>query len=117
MTVHEAVQLVLQAAAIGEHGHTLILDMGNPVRIADVAQQLIDVSGKRVDIVYVGLRPGEKIDEILTASTEEALPTGHELIVAVAVSGVPTEAVREFEASRASLDAEMRRIAGLQVGV
>ncbi|MEM7341248.1 MAG: nucleoside-diphosphate sugar epimerase/dehydratase [Actinomycetota bacterium] len=70
MTIPEAVRLVLQAGAIGRPGEIMILDMGEPVRIVDVAQRLIDQSGKDVDIVYTGLRPGEKLHEILVGQAE-----------------------------------------------
>jgi FlaA1/EpsC-like NDP-sugar epimerase len=65
MTVEEAVFLVLQSAAIGPKGSVLFLDMGNPVRIEDVAKKLISQSGKDIEIKYSGLRKGEKMDEVL----------------------------------------------------
>ena len=65
MTVEEAVFLVLQSAAIGPKGSVLFLDMGNPVRIEDVAKKLIKQSGKDIEIKYSGLRQGEKMDEVL----------------------------------------------------
>lgn len=70
MTTAEAVQLVLQAAAIGRDGEVLILDMGQPVRIQDVAEQLIDQSGRNIEIIYTGLREGEKLHEILLDEEE-----------------------------------------------
>ena len=70
MTVQEAVQLVIQAAAIGRPGEALVLDMGDPVRIADVAKQLIDVAGSDVRIVFTGLRAGEKLHEDLFTRDE-----------------------------------------------
>ncbi len=70
MTIPEAVRLVLQAGAIGRPGEVLILDMGSPVKILDLAQQLIDHSGTDVEIVFTGLRPGEKMHEILVAASE-----------------------------------------------
>ena len=70
MTVSEAVHLVLQSAIIGEHGETLILDMGEPVRISDIARHMIEVSKREIDIVYTGLRPGEKLHEKLVAPSE-----------------------------------------------
>lgn len=80
MTIPEAVQLVLQAAAIGERGEVMILDMGDPVRIADVARQLVALSGRRVEIRFTGLRPGEKLHEDLFAASEESKPTTHPLV-------------------------------------
>ena len=80
MTIGEAVQLVLQAGAIGHSGDVLILDMGDPVRIMDVARQLMDIADKRVDIVITGLRPGEKMHEVLQGTGEQLRPTGHPAI-------------------------------------
>ena len=80
MTVEESVQLVLQAAALGEPADTLILEMGSPVRILDVAHQMIAISGKDVDIEFTGLRPGEKLHEELEGSQESLRPTRHPLI-------------------------------------
>lgn len=80
MTVTEAVHLVLQAAVIGSPGETLILDMGTPVKIADVARYMIQRSGRDVELRYTGLRPGEKLDEILIASNEVAQRPKHPLI-------------------------------------
>ncbi len=77
MTIPEAVRLVLQAGAIGEKGEIMILDMGEPVKIAHLAEELIKLSGKKIDIQYTGLRPGEKMDEILTASSETGSVRGH----------------------------------------
>ena len=70
MTVEEAVQLVIQAGALGRDGEAMVLDMGDPVRIDDVARRLIAESDRPVDIVYTGLRPGEKMHEILFGSDE-----------------------------------------------
>lgn len=70
MTIPEAVRLVLQAGAIGEPGEIMILDMGEPVRIDDLAKRLIEQSGKKVNIHYPGLRPGEKLHEVLVATDE-----------------------------------------------
>ena len=70
MTVGEAVQLVIQAAAIGRDGEALVLDMGEPVKIDDVARQMIQTSRKPIEIVYTGLKTGEKLHEVLFASAE-----------------------------------------------
>jgi FlaA1/EpsC-like NDP-sugar epimerase len=78
MTIPEAVSLVLQAFTIGEHGDILVLDMGNPVRILDLAHSLIRQCGKSptdVAIDFVGLRPGEKLHEELFYAREKQLPT------------------------------------------
>ena len=85
MTIPEAVQLVLQAAALGEGAEVFVLDMGAPIRIEDLAKDLIKLSGlelgRDVDIVYTGLRPGEKMFEELSAAGENYVPTRHEKIV------------------------------------
>ena len=78
MTIPEAARLVLQAAAIGDSGQVLVLDMGEPVRIVDLARDLIRLSGHSVDeiaIVFSGLRPGEKLFEELLADGDTTLPT------------------------------------------
>jgi FlaA1/EpsC-like NDP-sugar epimerase len=85
MTIPEAVQLVIQAGAIGGRGEALVLDMGKPVRIADVARQLIKLSGKPAEIVYTGLRPGEKLHEELFGSDEGDSRPVHPLISHVVV--------------------------------
>ncbi|MFD1212341.1 polysaccharide biosynthesis protein [Arthrobacter sp. GCM10027362] len=71
MTIPEACQLVIQAGAIGRGGEVLILDMGEPVRILDVAQRMIELSGKDIDIVFTGLRQGEKLHEDLIGEGED----------------------------------------------
>jgi len=85
MTIQEAVQLVLTAGAMGEGGETFLLRMGEPVRIVDLARNLIELSGLKPDqdirIVYTGLRPGEKLHEELQASRESTLPTSNEKIM------------------------------------
>lgn len=89
MTISEASQLILQAGAIGRGGEIFILDMGTPVKIVDLARDLIHLMGKQpyrdVDIVYTGLRPGEKIyEELLTRNETESLEyTEHEKIMVV----------------------------------
>jgi FlaA1/EpsC-like NDP-sugar epimerase len=80
MTVREAVQLVVQAAAIGRDGEVLVLDMGEPVAIDGVARQLIELSGKEIDIVYTGLRDGEKMHEELWGDGESDLRPTHPLV-------------------------------------
>ena len=71
MTVSEAVHLVLQSIIFGRSGETLILDMGQPVSIESIAKHMIEVSGRKVDIVYSGLRDGEKLHETLSSQNEE----------------------------------------------
>ena len=80
MSIPEAVQLVLQAGLMGAGGEIFVLDMGEPVRIADLAREMIRLSGFSLDdirIVYTGLRPGEKLYEELLAADESTLPTPH----------------------------------------
>ncbi|MDA9227035.1 polysaccharide biosynthesis protein [Actinomycetota bacterium] len=89
MTIREAVHLVLQAAVIGSHGETLILDMGSPLKIADLAQHMINRSGRNISVEFTGLRPGEKAHEVLVSSTEEPMKTSHELITSSRVSQLP----------------------------
>jgi FlaA1/EpsC-like NDP-sugar epimerase len=75
MTIPEACQLVIQAGGIGGPGEVLILDMGDPVRILDVAQRMIEMSRKEIEIVFTGLRPGEKLhEELLGAGESDARP-------------------------------------------
>jgi FlaA1/EpsC-like NDP-sugar epimerase len=84
MTIPEAVQLVLQAAALGQGGEVFLLDMGEPIRITQLAADLIELSGfkagRDVDIVYIGLRPGEKLFEELFVEGEAYSPTRHQKI-------------------------------------
>ena len=80
MTVTEAVELVIQAGAIGRTGEVLVLDMGEPVRIYDVARRLISQSGRNIDITITGLRPGEKLHEDLFGEDEADHRPRHPLI-------------------------------------
>lgn len=88
MTVSEAVHLVQQAAVIGRSGETLILDLGTPVAIVDVARYMIERSGRDVEIVFTGLRPGEKLDEILIGTDEKAARPFHPMISHTAVTAL-----------------------------
>jgi FlaA1/EpsC-like NDP-sugar epimerase len=72
MAVREAVRLTMQAAAIGRSSEVLVLDMGQPVKVIDIARQLIEQSGTDVDIVITGLRPGEKMHEVLLGDGEHS---------------------------------------------
>jgi FlaA1/EpsC-like NDP-sugar epimerase len=85
MTIPEAVQLVIQAGAIGRPGEVLVLDMGEPVRILDVARQMIDQSGKNIAVEFTHLRPGEKINEELFGDDETDERPFHRLIAHAAV--------------------------------
>jgi FlaA1/EpsC-like NDP-sugar epimerase len=81
MTIPEASQLVLQAAAMGHGGEILLLDMGEPVKIVDLARELIILSGFRpgedIEIAFIGIRPGEKLFEELSIKGEDMQPTRH----------------------------------------
>jgi FlaA1/EpsC-like NDP-sugar epimerase len=91
MTISEAVQLVIQAGAIGSSGEALVLDMGTPVSIYDVAKQLVTNSGKPVEIEIVGLRAGEKVHEELFGDGEVDTRPRHPLISHVPVIPVDLE--------------------------
>jgi FlaA1/EpsC-like NDP-sugar epimerase len=88
MTIAEACQLVIQAAAIGRDGEALVLDMGEPVAIKDVAEQLIALDGGRINIEYTGLRDGEKMHEDLLGDDEPDLRPVHPLVSHVSVPEV-----------------------------
>lgn len=90
MTVNEAVQLVIQAAAIGEDGEALVLDMGEPVRILDVAQRMIAYSGQDIEIDFTGLKPGEKLHEVLLSEGECDTRPRHPLVSHVRVQPIHT---------------------------
>lgn len=97
MTTEEACQLVIQAGAIGADGQTLVLDMGEPVRIAEVARQLVDQADPTVEIVYTGLRCGEKLHECLFGDDEADVRPAHSLIAHVDVPKMPAAAVRNLD--------------------
>ncbi|MCB0766036.1 MAG: polysaccharide biosynthesis protein [Flavobacteriales bacterium] len=85
MTIPEACRLVLEAATMGKGGEIFVFDMGEPVRIADLAERMIRLSGREpgtdIAIVHTGLRPGEKLYEELLATAENTLPTHHPRIL------------------------------------
>jgi len=87
MTIPEAVSLIVQAGAIGGRGDVFVLDMGEPVKILDLARNMIRLSGKEPDrdvaIEFVGVRPGEKLHEELWSETEIVVPTKHPKIMRV----------------------------------
>jgi FlaA1/EpsC-like NDP-sugar epimerase len=97
MTIPEASQLVLQAGAMGEGGEILILDMGKPVRILDLAEEMITLTGLRpyVDMAidFTGLRPGEKLFEELELSGEQIAKTRHPKIYIGKLNAYPSEEV------------------------
>lgn len=85
MTIPEACELTIQAGAIGRAGEVLVLDMGKPVRILDVARRLVANANAHVEIVFTGLRPGEKMHEALFSERERGLHRQHPLISHVTV--------------------------------
>ncbi len=100
MTIPEATNLVLQAGAIGDNGQLFLLDMGQPVNIADLARRMITLSGYEpnvdVDIEFVGLRPGEKLKEELLTDNENLAPTVHHKIFSTRVHIPDLEEVKEW---------------------
>jgi FlaA1/EpsC-like NDP-sugar epimerase len=100
MTIPEAVGLVLQSAAQGEGGEIFLLDMGKPVKIVDLARQLIELSGRVPDqdipIQFTGLRPGEKLFEELCYSGENVCETSHPKIYRLICQPAPVRHVREL---------------------
>ena len=94
MLIPEACQLVLEAASIGSSGEVMVLEMGDQVRIVDVARTLIKMSGRTgIEVTYTGLRPGEKLSEELFEETEEGRPTSNDLVTAVNVPPIDPDAV------------------------
>lgn len=85
MTIPEACQLIMEAAASGTGGEIFVLDMGEPIKISYLAEQMIRLSGKRpghdIALEYIGLRPGEKVTEELFLEDEQPKPTGHEKLL------------------------------------
>jgi FlaA1/EpsC-like NDP-sugar epimerase len=97
MTIKEACQLVLEAGAMGKGGEIFIFDMGKPVKIIDLAKKMIQLSGlslgKDIQIVYTGLRPGEKLYEELLSNEEDNVPTYHQRIMIAQVREYDTAEV------------------------
>ncbi len=95
MTIPEAAQLVLQSSTLGRGGEVFVLDMGEPVRIVDLARRLILLSGLRpgedIRIDYVGIRPGEKLSEELSTIEESSLPTSHQKVKVFVGNGAPRD--------------------------
>lgn len=98
MTIPEAVGLVLQASVLGKGGEIFVLDMGQPMKIVDLAKQMIELSGLKVgddiEIKFTGLKPGEKLFEELQHHTEKHMPTEHPRIMRFVNSGCAAEASR-----------------------
>ncbi|MFC4147601.1 polysaccharide biosynthesis protein [Micromonospora mangrovi] len=112
MTVQEAVHLVLQAATIGRGGEALVLDMGEPVRIADVARRLAADAATPAEIVFTGLRPGEKLHEHLFGADETDSRPLHPLISHVRVPELDPREVRGLD-PYADPDELVKRMAAL----
>ena len=103
MTIPEACQLIMQAAAVGQGGEIFVLDMGQPILIRYLAEQMIRLSGKpagqEIRIEYVGLRPGEKLTEELFLEDEQPMPTPHnKLMLARSVTHDREEMIRRTDA-------------------
>lgn len=110
MLIPEACQLVLQASAIGRDGDAMVLEMGTPVKIVDVANTLIDLSGRKdIDIVYTGLRRGEKLSEELFTPGEEIQLSDHPLVNCVGVPAIaPHQVIAANPAQPSDAHAWMR---------
>jgi FlaA1/EpsC-like NDP-sugar epimerase len=104
MTVEEAVRLVIQAGAIGRDGEVLVLDMGQPVRIDDVARRLIATAESPIEIAYTGLRAGEKLHETRLARDEVDRRPIHPLISHIEVAPLTPHRVRQLEPLSADAD-------------
>jgi FlaA1/EpsC-like NDP-sugar epimerase len=110
MTIPEAAQLIVQAGALGQGGEIFILKMGKPVRIADLARDLIILSGKdpaEIKIKFTGLRPGEKLYEELITEGEGIVETGHEKIMVLAAGAMNGLSDEKYRASLEELLCEL----------
>ncbi len=112
MSIEEAVQLVLQAAALARGGDLFVLDMGEPVKILDLAERMIRLAGLRVgadiEVQVIGVRPGEKLQEELVANDEPTYPTAHPAISRVSPALPPRDAVRATVQRLQTLTNELR---------
>ncbi len=119
MTIPEAAQLVLQAGGLGQNGAVYVLDMGEPVKIVDLARDLIRLSGLQpdedIEIVFTGVRPGEKLFEELLTAEEGTDATKHEKIFVARTRGIPEERLKRllkklFDAAAARDGEEIRKV-------
>jgi len=118
MTVEEAVELVVQGGAIGRSGEVLVLDMGQPVKIADVARQLASTRTPSVPIVFTGLRPGEKLHEQLFFDGERVRPGPHPLIRHASVPALDPAVVRGIQPSLSNDEMlDMLRVLATEIDV
>src|SRR6266699_2009573 len=110
LTIPESVQLVLQAGALGRGGEVFLLDMGEPIRIVDIATDLIRLSGLTVgtdvQIKFTGVRPGEKLYEEMFFSAENVLTTDHPKVLRARNGILPEGVMRRIEAMVAAAEAE-----------
>jgi FlaA1/EpsC-like NDP-sugar epimerase len=101
MTIPESVQLVLQAGTLGLGGEVFVLDMGEPVKIVDLASDLIRLCGyepgKDIELQFTGIRPGEKLYEEMFFHEEHALPTNHPKLLRAKKAGIPDGLMRRIE--------------------
>jgi FlaA1/EpsC-like NDP-sugar epimerase len=101
MTVSEAVSLVIQSGAFADSGSVYLLEMGAEMRIADLAENMVRLKGLRVgkdiDIVFTGLRPGEKMSEELSSTVESVDPTDHRHVRRVVTPELPSRTALEIE--------------------
>jgi FlaA1/EpsC-like NDP-sugar epimerase len=118
MTIPEAVRLILHAGAIGRSGDVHVLNMGQPIRITDLARDIIRLSSpggaKDIGIVFTGLRPGEKLEEMLFGAEEEAIQTQSPFLLIARPAQPPTRAALERAArletlAAAGVEAELRQ--------
>src|SRR5204863_5369866 len=107
MTVPEAVRLTLNAAAVGRGGQVMVLDMGHPVKIADVARRFAAAAPRRIEIQFTGLRPGEKLHETLLAAHEVDDRPHHPQITEVDVPPLDLREVPETPAVDAAFLAQV----------
>ena len=117
MSIPEAVHLVLQAAALATGGDIFVLDMGEPIKIVDLARNLIRLSGflpdEEIPIKFIGLRPGEKLNEELVGKDEAASPSAAERILRVEPSFVPDPERLARQVAELERQADVGDVAGV----
>ncbi|WP_284302735.1 polysaccharide biosynthesis protein [Mobilicoccus caccae] len=115
MLIPEACQLVLQASSMGHDGEVMVLDMGEPVRIDHLARTLIRLSGRHdIEVVYTGLRPGEKLEEDLFGGAENRRTTAHHLVRSVDVPALAPSCLHDpAQTDPDAVRLHLRSLAGL----